>query len=360
MIRLTGSSRARWFRLFGIPFLIALTFWAFTVVTSLVNDLPFRDPVQSRGTSYIIVPLIVVTAIVIDVIVRTVLRRPAIRDIGRTLLDVLRTRCTRFRLAGAAAGAASAYLTYLAYRNLKVFLPTLQNRLADENLLTTDRWLGFGHPPSGLLHQLLGTGIASQVLSSSYTFFMIFIPLSLALALIWSSDSVRGAWYTTAICFNWIIGIISYYAIPSLGPIYVEPHQFNELPVTGVSNLQDSLHEDRWELLLNPHTTDAISGIAAFASLHVSIVFTALLLARRARVPKSIELLVWVYLGLTCLSTIYFGWHYVVDDIAGFGVGALAVWLAGRVVGRPDPTSDIRRWSRGNLFLNREKVLMPR
>jgi hypothetical protein len=36
---------------------------------------------------------------------------------------------------------------------------------------------------------------------------------------------------------------------------------------------------------------------------------------------------------LTILATVYFGWHYLVDDVAGLGIGAFAVWLAWRATG---------------------------
>ena len=35
----------------------------------------------------------------------------------------------------------------------------------------------------------------------------------------------------------------------------------------------------------------------------------------------------WVYLGLTILATIYFGWHYVIDDVAGIAIGFVSVYL---------------------------------
>ena len=31
---------------------------------------------------------------------------------------------------------------------------------------------------------------------------------------------------------------------------------------------------------------------------------------------------------MTVVATAYFGWHYLVDDLAGLLIGALAVWLA--------------------------------
>ena len=63
--------------------------------------------------------------------------------------------------------------------------------LFDRQLANLDRDLFFGHDPAVLLHSLLGTGISAQVLSSGYVVFIVFLPLSLALALVFSPN-LRG------------------------------------------------------------------------------------------------------------------------------------------------------------------------
>ena len=45
----------------------------------------------------------------------------------------------------------------------------------------------------------------------------------------------------------------------------------------------------------------------------------------------------WTFLALTMVATLYFGWHYVVDDIAGIGIGVIAVVLAGVATGHLRP-----------------------
>ena len=46
-----------------------------------------------------------------------------------------------------------------------------------------------------------------------------------------------------------------------------------------------------------------------------------------------LRIALWAFLGLTALATIYFGWHYVIDDVAGLAIGAFAVFAAGMLVG---------------------------
>ena len=53
--------------------------------------------------------------------------------------------------------------------------------------------------------------------------------------------------------------------------------------------------------------------------------FAAALLAQLAAAPRALRVGLWAYLGLTSLATVYFGWHYVVDDLAGMAIGVLAL-----------------------------------
>jgi CDP-diacylglycerol--glycerol-3-phosphate 3-phosphatidyltransferase len=242
---------------------------------------------------------------------------------------VARERWSRRRFATVGLGLLSFYVTYLSYRNLKGFLPFLTEQDYDPDLLSLDRSFFFGHDPGPLLHDLLGTGLAAQVLSTVYLFFLAFVPISLGAALIASSNPIPGLWYVTALGLNWTLGIASYLIIPSLGPIFVAPDLYATLPETGTSALQQALVYERHEALAG----GGAQSIAGFASLHVSVVFTAALIAQLLKVNRILRLALWAFLGLTMVATLYFGWHYVVDDVAGLAIGAIAVPLAGVMTG---------------------------
>jgi membrane-associated phospholipid phosphatase len=84
--------------------------------------------------------------------------------------------------------------------------------------------------------------------------------------------------------------------------------------------------------LANPDTGTP-QAIAAFASLHIAMSFTALLAAYMLQLGRRVKQLLWVWLGLTFVGTVYLGWHYVVDDIAGLVIGAAALLLARALTG---------------------------
>lgn len=299
-----------------------------TVVSALVLDLPIRDPDGIAGPSYVRLPGIIAVFFCLDIVPRALMRTRRIAGFGPAAVAVLRERWTPSRFRLVMAGLLSFYACYVGYRNLKGFLPFVREGLADEELAQLDHALMLGGDPAAVLHNLLGTGFAAHALSWAYVSYLVFVPVSLAAALVWSRDIGRGFYYVTALCINWVVGAASYFLLPSLGPAFAHPQDFADLPVTGVARLQQGLANSRLDVLADPFATSSLQGIAGFASLHVSVVFSAALIAHRLGLLPLLRGALWSYLGLTLVSTIYFGWHYVLDDIAGLAIGWFAAWLA--------------------------------
>jgi membrane-associated phospholipid phosphatase len=82
----------------------------------------------------------------------------------------------------------------------------------------------------------------------------------------------------------------------------------------------------RDHLLAHPHAPDAFAQVSAFASLHVAVTTAITLLASYLGFVR-VARVMWVFLALTCVATVYLGWHFVVDDIAGLVIGWAAVRL---------------------------------
>ncbi|MDN4610674.1 phosphatase PAP2 family protein [Arthrobacter burdickii] len=314
---------------FRVPFTVAASFSVLTAGTAVVFDLPLRDPDGFLGPSYIRLPFLLGAMILVDVASRTLLQRSSSRNLLGLAAAEFRRRWSGPRLVATSVGILTFYLAYVSYRNMKSFLPFIRDRVMDPLLQQSDRWLTGGSHPGDALQDALGTGLSAHVLSVVYVSYLYFVPLSIAAALACSRQLSRGAWYVSAVSFNWMLGAASYYALPSLGPIFVERIHYTDLPDTAVTNLQESLYRSRLRVLVDPHATDSMYGIAAFASLHVSVVFTAALIAHLVRLPLVLRAILWVYVLLTALATVYFGWHYLVDVVAGAAIGALATWLAG-------------------------------
>ena len=238
-----------------------------------------------------------------------------------------------WRAVAVGSALVSFYVTYLAYRNLKAIVPLLRpGDIFDRQLADLDRSMFGGHDPAALLHSALGIGIPTHVLSTAYAAFIVFLPLSLAVALVFSRDLRASLFYASALSVNWVLGAVSYFLLPSLGPIYFEPAAFAELPHSEVTRLQDILLDQRVEFLLHPATATPQS-IAAFASLHISMSLTAALAAHLLGLGRRLTIGLWIWFTLTTLATVYLGWHYVLDDFGGLLIAAGALALARALTG---------------------------
>ncbi len=338
--------------------MLALATALATLLVAALLGVPVRDPDQVIGSRFWLVPMAMAVLWAADIVPRAVARsgwRP--RRWPAAINAVIRERWTLRRVLGVLVAIVCFYVVYLSYRNVKSFLPLARPESFDGLLLDVDRAIFFGHDPATLLHDVLGTGLAAHAMSSVYIFFLSFIPISLGLALVWSRDPRPGLWYVVSLSFNWVLGAVSYYLLPAYGPIYVAPFLFNDLPQTGASRLQEVLATDRLSFLMTPEASEQAQSVAAFASLHVSIVFTAALIARLLRVSRPLEIGLWIFLGLTVLCTVYLGWHYLIDDVAGVAIGAAAVYLGARATGYPyQPLERVREWALRGRRLERAKT----
>jgi len=151
--------------------------------------------------------------------------------------------------------------------------------------------------------------------------------------MVWSRNVKLGSWYVTAVTIDWVLGVATYYLVPTVGPIYFQPGNFQELTDTAAGRLQTSMWQERVDVIADPGSTHAVQTIAAFASLHVGILVTACLVAYWGGLSARIQWLLWGFLTLTVLSTVYLGWHYLIDAFGGFVLGAAAAALGAVVTG---------------------------
>ena len=327
-------------RAYGFAVGLALALCAVAIAVAAAYDLPLRDPDDAAGPTYLRLGLVIAAAFLTDVVPRCVRRAASIRDLPASFRRVVKERWPRRQVGLVVVGLGSWYLTYVAFRNLKSFVPFVNPGLADDKLADIDLFLTFGNDPAVVLHDLLGTDIAAHFLSAVYIAWIGFVPVSLAAALVWSRNLRLGSWYVTAIGIDWVLGVATYYAVPSVGPIYHEPGVFRELSDTAAGRLQTSMWAERVDVLADPSSTPAVQTIAAFASLHVGILVTACLIAHLAGLSLRIRWLLWGFLAVTVLSTVYLGWHYLIDAFGGAALGAAAVVLGALVTGN---TGALRR-----------------
>jgi hypothetical protein len=306
--------------------LVVLGFGAITLWRSAVVGIPLRDPggeiLRSRIAITVVLALVLAVA---DAARRT--PRPGWS--WRAARATLRARWTRQRVVLAVLGLLAYHLVYFCYHNLKSW--DAFNTVRDDRLTRVDRWLFLGHPPAVLLHDLLGQHLANGVLVAFYESFATVVTVSFVAAVVLMARMREAYVVLASMVWVWILGVGCYYLIPSLGPFHARPQDFAGLPRGIVSDTQDAYMAQRAHLLAHPGASDAFAQVSAFASLHVGVTCVLVLLLR-LYAPTWVTRLGACYLGVTIVATVYLGWHFAVDDVAGLAIGALAVLLGTRTV----------------------------
>jgi hypothetical protein len=312
-----GSEWGWMLRVVALVVAFAIVAWA----RSRQVDVPFKDPhgklfrAKLPDTAEFLL-----VAVVIDVVVRWLRGRRG----GATLWSTVRTRWTPYRVAMILAGLVAYFVVYLCYRNLKSW--DVFNTPKDDMLLRWDRWLFFGHSPAVLLHDLLGRDLAARLLTDLYESFSWLVTIALVAALAFTPTVRQAFVFVTAAMWAWILGVGSYYLIPSLGPFNAAPEEFAGLTRTSIQTTQDAYLAQRDHLLAHPYASDAFAQISAFASLHCALSCLVFLMARY----YGLRLVSWaagLFLLGTLIATVYLGWHFAVDDVAGVALAWVAVQL---------------------------------
>ncbi len=224
-----------------------------------------------------------------------------------------------------AASALLAYhLVYAGYHNLKSW--DALNPPRDQALTWIDQALFLGHSPAVLLHSVLGERWAAYALVIVYESFPTLVSIAFVACVVFADRLRDGTVFLASASWVWVLGVACYYAVPSLGPFNDRPQDFAGLPHTIVTTTQTTYMAQRAHLLADPSAHDAFAQVSAFASLHVGVTTVIVLMAAYYRLRR-IAVVLSVYLALTVVATVYLGWHFAVDDIAGLAIGAAAVGL---------------------------------
>jgi hypothetical protein len=324
--RTSGSEPGHaWVRLW----VLVAVFAAVTGAWSLHVGVPPRDPggavLRVRvGISLVLLPVLAL----VDAAART-------HRLGLPppqVVQVLLGRWTRRRLALATSGLLAYHLVYFCYHNLKSW--DAFNHSRDRMLLGWDRWLFLGHTPAVVLHDLLGQHVAAYLLMGVYESFSTLVTVSVVAAVVFVDRIRDGYVFLASAIWVWILGVVSYYLVPSLGPFSSAPQDFAALPHTMVQDTQATYMAQRAHLLADPQAHDAFAQVSAFASLHVALTCFLLLMAHYFRLRLVTGVMAVDLVG-TMLATVYLGWHFAVDDLAGIVIAVVAVLLGRLMVAGP-------------------------
>ena len=303
--------------------IMVVLFAAVTAFWSWHVGVPLRDPEGKMFRARLTTSLI---SFALLVLAQAVVRSRRQSFAPRAVVGHLRAWWPRERLFLAVTGLVAYHVVYVCYRNLKSW--NAFRTLVDRELVDLELWLFHGHSPAALLHDVFGQGTAAFVLAFIYRSFTYLVPFSVVASVVFVPKIRDSFVFLTAAMWVWILGVGSYYLLPTLGPFAAAAADFSALPHTPITVTQAEYIASRDQLLSTPEAFDSFASLGAFASLHVAFTCMVVLMLWHYRVPWAARILGVVYLLAVMVATVYFGWHYVVDDVAGVIIAVLAVTFA--------------------------------
>ena len=240
---------------------------------------------------------------------------------------------TRERFALVSIGLVGFYVTYVSYRNLKNYLPEIGGHLQDLALRPIDQSLMFGHEPAIVLH-------TCSVRTSRRTSWprLPLLPADHADL----ADRLPGVAPQHQLRL-----LVRHLQLPVLGARHraATTSCRPSGPPSGRSGCTPTSTPPASRRCRTPCGTaatlrlvdrcaDSIQSVAGFASLHVGDHPDARHGHALHRAARAIRLVDVGLLRAHRLSTLYFGWHYIADDLAGAAIALFSVWLGGLATGQ--------------------------
>ena len=313
---------------------VAVLMSVLAVLTAVSLDKRVVDPDGFLGPSWSRIPILLSFAFLLDLVPRVIkAARGGPAAVKQAISDRVRTHWTRDRVTLVVMGLVSFYLTYVSYRNLKSFLPEATDASYDRPLHQLDQWLFFGHEPAVVLHNLLGEHFLAHVLSTVYLWFLPLVPVIVLVWVVWSRNISFGYWMATSQCLAWALGTASYYALPTLGPGFEYSWLYSDLSKTGSAAVMDSLSYGRHNVIYGV-VQDSVQSVAGFASLHCAITLLVALMIQYTVNHRGLRIFFWLNFSVTVVATLYFGWHYIADDVAGVAIALISFYVGGVASGQ--------------------------
>lgn len=218
------------------------------------------------------------------------------------------------------------YGALISYTNFKPAIPLLDHTLYDDLFF---RWDGF------LLHVLSFGGVITIPKHPLITVFfdkIYFHMWTLAcLTLVVSFRDPKSFWrFTSAWCLAFGLSIPISILFPSLGPAFYKPELFAHIGNTYSATVMHGLWGKYLSFKMDPFNTSIVraNGIVAMPSLHCALVYLSVVVLGKF-LPR-LRYILWGFLLLFLMATVYLGWHYLSDGIAGILLGWFAYKISTR------------------------------
>ncbi len=218
----------------------------------------------------------------------------------------------------------SVLLMFVEFALLKNLIPHINPNLYDDFFVASDQFLCGGRVCSQVLLDVWGPGLLEPISRHYYWYY----PYMSITAFIFIAAAPRrlAQEYLCAFVSLFLFGVLWIYAVPTLGPVFVKPELYSFMAGGEIAGLQQGLWGMHQLLEKDPGSREAVFMISGFPSLHVAVaVLGSLYLAQISRLLSWAS---WVFVALIFNSTIYLGWHYLLDDVGSLVLVVASVSFA--------------------------------
>ena len=253
-----------------------------------------------------------------------------VRDVDwRGFLTHMLTRLHGEQLVQDARFMNALLIMFVEFALLKNLIPLINPAVYDTWFLAADQLVCGGSTCSQMLHSVLGIspGVVSFV-SENYFWYYPYMSL-VAMIFIVGAPRVLAQRYLCTFVLVFMLGTVSIYAVPTWGPVYFEPQIFEFMRGTEINRLQQGLWRMKEILEHHAGSREAIFMISGFPSLHIAVVLTGSVYL--SHIHWAVAFLSWIFLLLTINSTLYLGWHYLLDDVGAVALVYISYVLTSRM-----------------------------
>ncbi|MBN1443523.1 MAG: phosphatase PAP2 family protein, partial [Planctomycetes bacterium] len=219
----------------------------------------------------------------------------------------------------------SVAFTIWFYSAVRALVPAIGMPLQDSALLRIDE-LVLGRTPSVWLHSSSPRWLI-EIFSAGYLTFEVYVVWSFVRA--FRGPLERALEFHRLVVTIFAVGYAGYLLVPALGPRRAFPEMFDGGWAVGLSSQFNTWIIDRWSSLYD-----------VFPSLHIAV--TLALLQQDFRYARRFLPLVLPVGVITMMSTVWLGYHYAMDLIAGVLLFLLAYWSLGQRTARRQAARVIR------------------
>jgi hypothetical protein len=258
---------------------------------------------------------------------------------GPSWRSIVRRRITAQTMWDVAKLLVLIKLMFVLHGTIKQAIPLINPRLFDEELYVVDRIAHLGIDPIAATHAVFRTEAMMRAIDWLYVSWYTLLPPVLATFML-AERRLRAAFFS-AFFLIWMLGGLAAVAVPSLGPIYVDPATFAEITMPQARELQERLwvHYERVQEHPESYQVVLYEGVAAFPSKHVGVV--ALFACFLFHVSRWAGWAMVAYTAIIQIGSVQLGWHYAVDGYAGILLAAGLWWACTRHLESPPWSSAV-------------------